>query len=824
MLHHPNVCPTVLALLAAAPPLVAQSPATTPPGEEPVPAAAPSPALKPLITWADWSGDGVDDAWIVQPDGSGLLLESNGRGGFHDRTAEAGLAEVRGAHMATWADVNGDGRLDLYLPAWRGTSRLFVQQEGGTFADTTRAAGLPPHAEPVDAAWIDFDTDGVPDLHLVTLVDDLVYRNLGNGLFEKVDLGLEPRDRSGLAGGQAPRTLDEARALIGEDPSRGTTMSSTLGGSTSIGVASPGSDKSGFLVCADAVLDQATGVCVMASSNPTLGMLYPVSQELFIDPATGFVGLGTTSPSSRLSVEGSVGAERYVSTVGTGTPPFSIASRTLVDLLNADFLDGLSSGDFRQTSDPITGGDIAQAGAATGQALKWNGTSWVPGNDLIGGSPWNLVGTTLSYLAGRVGIGTNSPSMTLQVDGDVGVMDTDVKFRAGINNNDHGAGWYGLGKLFAGTNVDGPVLYGFDGGALGSRQQAANEEIALRWTAAGDVGIGTESPRAALHVVGNNGLLAEGGGPMEPIPREGVGTRMMWYSSQAAFRVGRVLNDSWDDINIGRYSVAFGLSTKADGEASLATGRETAAGGFCATAMGFNTEAAGFGTTATGTWNIGSGAPAADRLFEIGNGVSPAERHNAVTVLRNGNVGIATPSPQAHLHLLDEDDFEPGILFENYDNDIAFRPNQILQFGTWDGTTYDDKMRLESGGNLRIEGSYLQLSDKRLKTDIQPLENALDKVLALDGVSYRWDLDAKPGASEEREIGFLAQAVADVFPELTRRDDEGWMAVNYASFAPIFVEAIQEQQTEIDDLRAANAELEARLARIEAALSDDDRR
>jgi len=60
------------------------------------------------------------------------------------------------------------------------------------------------------------------------------------------------------------------------------------------------------LPCAGSVRDQAGGACLQASSTPTLGALYPLSSDLFVDPITGWIGLGKTNPASRLDVLGNV--------------------------------------------------------------------------------------------------------------------------------------------------------------------------------------------------------------------------------------------------------------------------------------------------------------------------------------------------------------------------------------------------------------------------------------------------------------------------------------------------------------------------------------
>lgn len=134
-------------------------------------------------------------------------------------------------------------------------------------------------------------------------------------------------------------------------------------------------------------------------------------------------------------------------------------------------------------------------------------------------------------------------------------------------------------------------------------------------------------------------------------------------------------------------------------------------------------------------------------------------------------------------------------------------------YATEDGVTsvmYD-------GGNFQIfgdtaykksGGSWTGTSDARLKYAIVPLTSALDKVLALNPVSYKWQVD-RP---EEPLVGFLAQEVEKIFPhavsELDAQDDEkeyvgdktkgiGWRNDIYA----YLVGAIKEQQVQIDDLK-----------------------
>jgi hypothetical protein len=107
--------------------------------------------------------------------------------------------------------------------------------------------------------------------------------------------------------------------------------------------------------------------------------------------------------------------------------------------------------------------------------------------------------------------------------------------------------------------------------------------------------------------------------------------------------------------------------------------------------------------------------------------------------------------------------------------------------------------------------SFPTSSDKRLKKNIRPLTNALDKVKQIRGVSFDWnETYEKMGRSTgHREIGVIAQEVEKVFPELiTTWGDEKYRAVDYGRLSAVLVEAIKEQQKQIAELRDKIAKLE----------------
>ena len=85
------------------------------------------------------------------------------------------------------------------------------------------------------------------------------------------------------------------------------------------------------------------------------------------------------------------------------------------------------------------------------------------------------------------------------------------------------------------------------------------------------------------------------------------------------------------------------------------------------------------------------------------------------------------------------------------------------------------------------------LSDEKLKKDISTIDDALDKVKQLRGVDYTWK------DSEEKSKGVIAQELQEVFPELVSESGSG-LSVNYNGIIGVLIEAIKEQQKQIDKL------------------------
>ena len=127
-------------------------------------------------------------------------------------------------------------------------------------------------------------------------------------------------------------------------------------------------------------------------------------------------------------------------------------------------------------------------------------------------------------------------------------------------------------------------------------------------------------------------------------------------------------------------------------------------------------------------------------------------------------------------------------------------------------------------GNLVCTGNitaYGSTSDARLKTNVQKVTDPISKLQAVNGYTFQWNENAPEEKQGTTEYGVIAQEVeAAGLDELvfdyerpvneTGGDDtpaETWKAVHYDKFVPILIEAVKQQQDEINELKALIKEL-----------------
>lgn len=199
---------------------------------------------------------------------------------------------------------------------------------------------------------------------------------------------------------------------------------------------------------------------------------------------------------------------------------------------------------------------------------------------------------------------------------------------------------------------------------------------------------------------------------------------------------------------------------------------------------------------------------------------SPWTQSGSNIYYNTGNVGVGLSNPTERLHIngnIIADDIKaygltgrsailnidtPGdleISLEPVNNTSMFSFFEIFKTGShifW----------INEDGNGWIKGTITENSDRRLKENIVPVENALEKISSISGIYYN---DKNKSESPiERKVGVIAQDVEAVLPEAVSENLDGYKSVAYSRLTPLLIEAIKELKSENENLKARLTALE----------------
>jgi len=511
---------------------------------------------------------------------------------------------------------------------------------------------------------------------------------------------------------------------------------------------------------------------------------------------SGNVGIGETSPSSKLVVAENINPA--ITILDTTTIPAGTQNAgNNITFGTLQFQWGAESYSYMPSIEARFNETDASFGRKAGLDFKVGNIASV---------------TAMSILSsGDVGIGTDSPSFPLEVDGGSG---DGIKIKAGNSSNDDsflvannadstlflvdGGGNVGIGTTSPGYNLevygtDAKIFAHYSGNSRGGIAAFSGQRIAMTTTSlndnlvfgynsvetsasasfvehmridngTGNVGIGTNFVSAKLQVHSTNA-----GQPTVPLFIVNESTTV---GTEA--RLGFAANTN-DDIASGRYSYISTVNTS-----------------------GSNGQAMTFATNE-------SGASAVERM----------------RISSSGDVGIGvTPESASRLHIkyqagdnnckMTLESNNSGDSFINYSaasNEMsAGFDTSAAKFVIAGGDNLSvPKFALtQSTGTLEVTGdviAYGSPSDKRLKENIKSIDSALDKVMKLKGVTFDWIQKKDQILNIKEDIGFIAQDVQKVVPELVRENEDGMLSMRHQGIAPILLEAIKELKAEIEELK-----------------------
>lgn len=177
------------------------------------------------------------------------------------------------------------------------------------------------------------------------------------------------------------------------------------------------------------------------------------------------------------------------------------------------------------------------------------------------------------------------------------------------------------------------------------------------------------------------------------------------------------------------------------------------------------------------------------------------------TIFDNGNVGIGTSSPGYKL-TVNGDFWAFSALVANATVSSTATAYSVGASSNLGVAVTNPDVRMVVNGNCKAT-RFVETSDATLKENVVPLDDALQALLAMRGVTYSLIVDPESKVRGQRELGFIAQEVENVVPELVQTDPEGQKAIAYTRIVPLLIEAIKEQQDQIRTLRNRLEKLKA---------------
>jgi len=351
---------------------------------------------------------------------------------------------------------------------------------------------------------------------------------------------------------------------------------------------------------------------------------------------------------------------------------------------------------------------------------------------------------------------------------------------------------------------------------IGASTNVANQKLQVGGGAYlnGFVGIASSAPSAALDVVGNariSGIVTIGtasvtiNGNTNTITagitsiKSGIITAtsgIVTYYGDGQY-LQNIDTSSWANVPVGlgtgiysksllrvgigtilpqsQLDVVSGLSTSVDAKLARFSAPDLGIGSV--TSIAFGKQFSNFQSSLFAYNYFGSSASSGSFLS-----ISHSGQGNTLVVADSDRVGVGIANPQAKLHVSGDGRFDSNVVISGA---LSVNSNVVIS------------------GALNVTGDITAFytSDQRLKDNITPIPNALDKVLSISGNTFDWN---EKSGKEGTDVGVVAQEILEVLPEAVTTRDNGYLAVRYEKLVPLLIEAIKELKQEVKELKGEN--------------------